>query len=125
MLDVRTKYNRGCLLADEGQHAEAEVLCREVAAAQAAVLGHAHPDVVRTQKNLSELTNSGEFITLPTPAGWDGAATNQQRRGGSLSVTPLQAEKLRQTRRTKVSQSLCVALATGMFCLDHTGNCGS
>ena len=99
MLDVRTKYNRGCLLADEGQHAEAEVL--------------------------SELTNSGEFITLPTPAGWDGAATNQHRRGGSLSVTPLQAEKLRQTRRTKVSQSLCVALATGMFCLDHTGNCGS
>ena len=72
-----TQYNRGCLLAEAGQHAEAEQLCRRVAAAQAALLGRSHPDALRTQHNLAELTLSGEFVLLPTPApprGTDSAA---------------------------------------------------
>ena len=62
-----TKYNLGCILADDGDSAAARRMCTEAAEAHAKVLGETHPEVLRVRPNLAELVGSREFIAIPPP----------------------------------------------------------
>eukprot|EP01050_Picozoa_sp_SAG11_P003834 SAG11_NODE_228_length_11986_cov_128.901153_4_plen_200_part_00 len=47
-----TRYNRGAMLAEQGDHSGAERACEEVVAQQTKVLGVDHPHTLRTRQNL-------------------------------------------------------------------------